>query len=158
MGFATHEHYGRAVQGLVVDARPIRLQHLKNALVGRHPQVLSCTGISATRSEAGNFPRCSFVLAPALPLEHSPSEHCTMFAFIVKLPSLPLSRACCKPQICSRTPPTAQAQSGSQGEYQWDDSASTQPGLQQIEFIIRPNGIVEEHITGLKGAECQKVG
>jgi hypothetical protein len=28
------------------------------------------------------------------------------------------------------------------------------PGKQQIEFIIKPDGSVEEHVTGMTGPDC----
>jgi hypothetical protein len=31
------------------------------------------------------------------------------------------------------------------------------PGKQQIEFIIRPDGSVEEHVTGVEGLACEQV-
>lgn len=30
--------------------------------------------------------------------------------------------------------------------------------VQRIEFIIRPGGMVEERVTGVKGQSCEKVG
>lgn len=62
-------------------------------------------------------------------------------------------------------PPRAQQQQQGGGrETDWtandwntEGSGVVQAGMQTIEFIIRPGGMVEETVTGVKGGVCEKV-
>jgi len=66
-----------------------------------------------------------------------------------------------KASTCSRRPIIASAGGGSSWQaaesYEAMGKGVQAKGMQQIEFIIRQDGRVEELVTGIKGTDCVKV-
>lgn len=58
-----------------------------------------------------------------------------------------------------RRSPRASAEEWEAPPAEWESAGSNVPsrGLQEIEFIIRPDGMVEEKVTGVRGKDCVKV-
>lgn len=67
-----------------------------------------------------------------------------------------------KPQICAQRRTIyacAQQFDGNEGSNSWTQAGKTfeTQQMQTIEFVIRPGGLVEETVTGVKGEACEKV-
>ncbi|KAI0562193.1 hypothetical protein FGB62_64g146 [Gracilaria domingensis] len=76
--------------------------------------------------------------------------------------SIPSHRV--KRNACQRRPAivaNANEQSGASWQntpnYQTLGTGMQAKGIQTIEFSIRPNGIIEEKVTGVRGKNCQKL-
>lgn len=63
----------------------------------------------------------------------------------------------CTCNVRKTVPPRAMAEAWNAEEWRTSGRSAQPSGLQEIEYIIRQDGTVEEKVTGVRGKDCVEV-